>query len=403
MGINYVRYSIIMRIIQIGPYPLSRDCIQGGVEASVSGLAQEQSRTSEVHAFDFPRIGGKDCVEQDGKVIVHRFCNTGKRQVSTFRHVKAMAKEIGALNPDICHLHGTGLFSWLMYRQLKRMGLKVTVTIHGLVMVEKRNMLKKGITSKRVLQYCYQGMVEKRFLSQLSSAIVDTQYVKEMVNRYPIRRKPTMHVIPQGIDERYFRIKCSQDSRILLSVGAIVERKGHLLTLKAFERVRKSGIECKLMVVGTVSSQAYYEKMKKAIEESQFRDDIKLLVDVADDKLKQLYESSHVFVLHSEEESQGIAFVEAMATGMPVVATKVGGIPFVVADGKTGLLSDYGDINAFAENIKRMLLDSQLWHNLSDASVASSESYHWTSINDRIMALYGSEEGVFSKSSNTSE
>ena len=163
-----------MRIIQIGQYPLSRDCIQGGVEASVFGLAQEQSRTLEVHAFDIPRIGGKDCVEQDGKVIVHRFCNTGNRQVSTFHHVKAMAKEIGALNPDICHLHGTGWFPWLMYRQLKRMGLKVMVTIHGLVLVEKRNMLKKGITPKRVLQYCYQGMVEKRFLSQLSSAIVDT-------------------------------------------------------------------------------------------------------------------------------------------------------------------------------------------------------------------------------------
>lgn len=380
-----------MRIIQIGQYPLSRDCIQGGVEASVFGLAQEQARTSEVHAFDFPRIGGKDCVGQDGKVIVHRFCNTGKRQVSTLRQVKAMAKEIDALNPDVCHLHGTGLFSWLMYRRLKRMGLKVVVTVHGLYLVEKRNLLKKGITPKRVLQYCYQGMVEKRFLSQLSSAIVDTQYVKDMVNRYPIRRKPMMHVIPQGIDEHYFQIKCSQDSKILLSVGAIGERKGHLLTLKAYERVRKSGVECKLVIVGTVASQLYYEMLKDAIEKSEFRENIQLHVEVPDNELKRIYEASQVFVLHSEEESQGIAFAEAMAMGMPVVATKVGGVPFVVADGVTGLLSDYGDISAFAENIKRLLLDYQLWHNLSETSVEASGSYHWTGINDRIMALYDFE------------
>ena len=377
-----------MRIIQIGQYPLSRDCIQGGVEASVFGLAQEQSRTLEVHAFDIPRIGGKDCVEQDGKVIVHRFCNTGNRQVSTFHHVKAMAKEIGALNPDICHLHGTGWFPWLMYRQLKRMGLKVMVTIHGLVLVEKRNMLKKGITPKRVLQYCYQGMVEKRFLSQLSSAIVDTEYVKEKVKCYPIRRKPVMHVIPQGINESYYHIRCSQDSMTLLSVGAIGERKGCLLTLKAFERVRESGIACNLLMVGTVSSQAYYEKLKDAIGNSKYRDDVKLLIDVTDEALKRMYESSHIFVLHSEEESQGITFVEAMATGMPVVATKVGGVPYVVVDGVTGLLSEYGDITAFAENIKNLLLDFQLWQAFSVASVKSSEPYQWAYINDKIMSLY---------------
>ena len=377
-----------MRIIQIGQYPLSRDCIQGGVEASVFGLAQEQSRTLEVHAFDIPRIGGKDCVEQDGKVIVHRFCNTGNRQVSTFHHVKAMAKEIGALNPDICHLHGTGWFPWLMYRQLKRMGLKVMVTIHGLVLVEKRNMLKKGITPKRVLQYCYQGMVEKRFLSQLSSAIVDTEYVKEKVKCYPIRRKPVMHVIPQGINESYYHIRCSQDSMTLLSVGAIGERKGCLLTLKAFERVRESGIACNLLMVGTVSSQAYYEKLKDAIGKSEYRDDVKLLIDVTDEALKRLYESSHIFVLHSEEESQGITFVEAMATGMPVVATKVGGVPYVVVDGVTGLLSEYGDITAFAENIKNLLLDFQLWQAFSVASVKSSEPYQWAYINGKILSLY---------------
>ena len=386
-----------MRIIQIGPYPLSRDCIQGGVEASVFGLAQEQARTSEVHAFDFPRIGGKDCVEQDGKVIVRRFCNTGKRQVSTFRHVKAMAEEIGALNPDICHLHGTGWFPWLIFRRLKRMGLKVVVTVHGLLLVEKRNLLKKGITPKRVLQYCYQGMVEKRFLSHLSSAIVDTQYVKEMVNRYPIRRKPTMHVIPQGIDESFYCIKCSEDSKMVLSVGAIGERKGHLLLLNAFERAVDEGIEAQLVIAGTVAEAQYLERLQKAIAQSRCRDRISLLIDLTDKDLKQLYGKAHLFALHSEEESQGIVFAEAMATGMPVVATKVGGVPYVVADGVTGLLSDYGDINAFAENIKRLMLDSQLWHNMSDASKESAETYHWTSIKDRIMALYGSEERNLSK------
>lgn len=385
-----------MVIVQIGSYPLSADCIRGGVEASVFGLAQEQARTSKVHVFDVPRIGGTDCLEQDGQVHVHRFCNVGKWQMSTFRLVKTISEEICALNPDICHLHGTSLFSWLMYRRLRKKGLKTIVTIHGLIRVEKRNMLKNGVTPKRILQYCYQGMVEKRFLSQLTIAIVDTVYVEEMVNRYPIRRKPIMYVIPQGIDENYFRIKCSKNSRTLLSVGAICERKGHLLTLNAFERLRKKGVDCKLWVVGTVSSQEYCERIKDFIQKSEFRDDVELHVEASDDELKRMYEASHVFLLHSEEESQGIVFAEAMAMGMPVVATRVGGIPYVVVDGVTGLLSDYGDINAFADNIQRLFLDSQLWQSFSDASISSSKSYHWKNTNNRIMTLYEKETGASS-------
>lgn len=377
-----------MRIVQIGSYPLSRDCVRGGVEASVFGLAQEQARNMEVHVFDIPRIGGKSNMDLDGKVIVHRFCNAGKRQVSASRRVKAMAAEIGVLQPDVCHLHGTGLFSWLMYRRLKRMDLNVVVTIHGLVLVEKWNMLKKGITPKRVLQYVYQGMVEKCFLTRLPVAIVDTEYVKEMVNRYPIRKKPLMQVIPQGVNKDFFRIHCSQVPRSLLSVGAIGERKGQLLTLEAFECVRKTGVDCSLILVGTVASQAYYKRLCEAIEKSEYRDDINLCIDVTGEELKAMYENAHVFVLHTEEESQGMVFAEAMATGMPIIGTNVGGVPCVVENGKNGLLSNYGDVNAFAKNIQCLMTSEALWQNMSKASVKAADNYHWTKIGERILQLY---------------
>ena len=64
-------------IVQIGPFPLSSNHIQGGVEASVFGLAKAQSSTHEVYVFDTPRIGGSCVVEKIESVIVHRFCNLG--------------------------------------------------------------------------------------------------------------------------------------------------------------------------------------------------------------------------------------------------------------------------------------------------------------------------------------
>lgn len=381
----------MLRIVQIGPYPLSHDCIRGGVEASVFGLAQEQAKTSEVHVFDYPRIGGSNEVLYDGRVLVHRCNNTGEHLVSSSRQVRAMADRICALNPDACHIHGTGLFSWLMYRHLKRKGEKVVVTIHGLALVEKRNLLKKVFTFKRLLQYCYQGMVEKIFLSQLHSAIVDTEYVREMVHRYAIRKKPVMHVVPQGIKEDYFQINCSESSKTLLAVGSIGERKGHLLTLKAFEHVRTFWGDCKLIIVGSIANANYHRALLRAVDASRFRDDVIVRVDVKDDELKHLYETSHVFILHTEEESQGIVFAEAMATGMPVVATDVGGVPYVVGDGVSGLLSKYGDVEGFANHIIELLCNKDLWMSVSQSARMMAKAYHWQAITERIYEIYKGE------------
>lgn len=380
----------MMRVVQIGPYPESADCIKGGVEASVYGLAQEQGKSMEVHVFDIPRMGIKGTVKQDGSVTVHRFTNSGKRQVSMSKQVGRMIQEIVFLKPDICHIHGTNLFAWLMFCGLKKENLSVLVTIHGLICVEKLNQLMGCFSLLRLAQYLYQGVVEKKFLRQLPVAVVDTEYVNQMISKYPIGRKPEMHVIPQGISEDFFALNCSKESRVLLSVGAIGGRKGHLLTLEAFEGLRREGVEAELIVVGTVAEQSYYEKLLKSVSESDYKDSIRIMTNIPKQQLLELYEKAHVFVLHSEEESQGIVFAEAMATGMPIVATQVGGIPWVVRDGRNGLLSEYGNVDAFTDNIQKLMTDTSLWQSMSDTSLKVAESYHWYIIKDSIIELYHS-------------
>lgn len=377
-----------MRIVQIGLYPVSSKCIQGGVEASVYGLAQELSKVHEVHAFDLPRINGECGVEKDGLVIVHRYRNPGKKQFQVAGMVKVIAEEITSLRPDVCHIHGTGLFSWLMFRRLRRESMKVMTTVHGLVLIEKRNQLKKRFSLKCLSQYVYQGWVEKHFLSLLKIAVVDTEYVRDMVNRYPIGKKPEMVVIPQGISEDYYSMHCSSDSNVILSVGAFGERKGHLLTLQAFEKLRREGVCARLVIVGTIATPSYYESMLRFINLSDFKNDIIVIPNIAYEELKMIYASSHVFALHSEEESQGIVFAEAMAVGLPVVATRVGGVPFVVKDGESGLLSEYAEVNAFSKSIKKLFLDKQLWESMSQRAKETAMAYRWATIVDRITDLY---------------
>ena len=378
----------MFRVAQIGPYPQSADCIRGGVEASVYGLAQEQGKSMDVHVFDLPRIGEDNTVIKDGNVTVHRYNNPGKRQAFASLKVSKMIQEIKALNPDICHIHGTGLFAWLMYRGLTKEKQSVIVTIHGLLRIEKRNQLKARFSLKRFAQYLYQGAVEERLLKHLPVAIVDTEYVKQMILNYPIRKKPNMRVIPQGINEDFFSMECSCDSRILLSVGAMGRRKGHLHTLEAFEQLRRESVDAKLILVGTVAEPKYYDKMLQFVNRSNYKDDICIKPNLSKNELLRLYERAHVFVLHSEEESQGIVFAEAMATGMPVVSTTVGGVPFVVQQNVCGLLSEYGEAQAFKENMRTLLEDVQLWQSMSINSKRCAETYHWSIINKKIEELY---------------
>lgn len=376
------------RIVQIGPFPLSYNSGRGGVEASVMGLSHELSKKYEVHVFDVPRIGVETGIEEDGQLIIHRYCNNGRYHFISAISVNKVAKDIIALTPDICHIHGTSLFSWLIYRELKKAHFQVVVTVHGLACVEKRNSLRKKVTIKRLMQLLYQGWVERSFLNKLSMVIVDTEYVRDKVNSYLVRHRPVIHVIPQGIREEFFSISGFPNSRMLLSVGAIGERKGHMITLKAFEQVRKNGIDSSLVIAGVVSDQSYLENLKKAIDNSEFKKDVFLCLNASDDDLIELYKKARLFVLHSEEESQGIAFVEAMAAGLPVVATEVGGVPYVVRHQKTGLLSRYGCLKDFADNIQRLLVDDILWKKFSQASRIVAQSYHWGSITEMIEQCY---------------
>ena len=85
-----------------------------------------------------------------------------------------------------------------------------------------------------------------------------------------------------------------------------------------------------------------------------------------------------------EESGRG-----AMATGQPVVATKVRGIPYVVADGKSGLLCPYGNVDAMTDKAAKLMTDEALWMQYSAVAREIAKDYNWTSIVERIVQLYG--------------
>jgi N-acetyl-alpha-D-glucosaminyl L-malate synthase BshA len=104
----------------------------------------------------------------------------------------------------------------------------------------------------------------------------------------------------------------------------------------------------------------------------------------------ELLACADVFLLPSENESFGLAALEAMASGAPVVATRVGGLPEVVSDGEGGWLTAVGDIEAMTEAVLPLLRDPARWQAASDAARAHAvENFASDQIVPRYEAYYG--------------
>ena len=137
-----------------------------------------------------------------------------------------------------------------------------------------------------------------------------------------------------------------------------------------------------------MTDQDYYNELKKLIDTLPCKDRISLKPNIPKEDLISQYSEAHLFALHSQEESQGIVFAEAMATGLPVIATKVGGVPDVVKDGIAGFLSDYGDIHSFASSIVSLMSDNLKWDIMSTNSRTAAKEYSWHIIKDSIDNIY---------------
>lgn len=384
-----------MKIIQIGSYPLNPTLIKGGVEASVYGISVELSKFNELVVIDIPKHEIKaDSCEQLDSIKVYRFYSKNMKNSASIIRLNEIVSIIKTNKPDICHIHTTGLFSLLIYVLLRLNKIPTIVTVHGLLHIEKQNVWRKKHSLQNLSRYLIQSATEFIFLSLTSKVIVDTKYVENAIHKYKkqgkIFRQPICDVIPQGINSIFFTLESQPQINTLLSVGAINKRKGYLSLIAAMEIVISKCPEVKLAILGIDSDRKYYGAVQQSIIDKGLEKSIEIYPNAPFDKVLMFYANSEIFVLHSEEESQGIVFCEAMAAGKAIVATNVGGIPWVVKNNVNGLLSDYGDIDTFANHIITLLRDKDIRLKMENTNKTQSLKYDWKVIANQIVEVYKS-------------
>ena len=148
--------------------------------------------------------------------------------------------------------------------------------------------------------------------------------------------------------------------RIVLYVGRVSRRKGVDELVKAFARVAESEWDPVLLIAGR-EDPGYGRLVREIAVRERVAERVRFLGPVPNSEVPDLMCSASVFA-YASRGGEGIprAILEAMACGVPVVATRVAGVPEAVRDGVTGFLAEVGDVEGLAKGILRLLRDEEL-------------------------------------------
>jgi len=174
-------------------------------------------------------------------------------------------------------------------------------------------------------------------------------------------------VVPTLIDLR--RVKPAKESAIptILYAGWLVREKGVGELIEAFSQVVRAWPQVRLIVCGGGPTEA---EIRARIVALGLADSVELRGWVSDLKLAEVIATAAVLALPSHTEGLPTTLLEAMAAGVPVVATRVGGIPELIADGRTGWLIDVGDVDRLADRLSAMLGEQKARLKMGEAARA---------------------------------
>jgi glycosyltransferase involved in cell wall biosynthesis len=377
-------------VVMVGEFPRDPAFIKGGIQASVYGLARtlkEFDSVGEVRVFALPvdRAEPQAPKNIDG-IAVRYFGVPWKFMSSSAIYAPDVLRGVPRTGASVLHVHGTGLLQAVLCVGARLRKTPLIWTIHGITAKETADKLRKTKTPAALMRHILYRLLETLQLWVSPTVIVDTPYVLDEI--YAMAEN--IHVIPQGIftEELAPCREAKREKPVILSLGVMEARKGHHLTLEAFAKTLKPVPKARLIIAGAETDTAYTATLRARATELGVADKVEILTDLPRARVLELLCEAKIFALHSQEESQGIVFCEAMAAGLPIVATHVGGIPFVVSDDKTGILTPYGDVDAFAAAFTRLLTNDEEYDTMAAAAIEAGRHFDWETVAGQVLDLY---------------
>ena len=386
---------VVLACIRYPPAP-------GGAETHVAALAEgfaKRGHEVEVHTTDLhkevPFERREMPSEVNGvRVVRHRGRTPGK----TFHYVFAptMLRALGdaARRADVVHAHSYGYFPTMAAARAARAAGKpfvFTPHFHPPWSME-------GGTARKVLRKAYDPTFGRYVLSRADRIIgVSSGEVDVMAEFLPFDRAK-VRVIPNGFHPARFdpapscaafreSLGLAATTPLVVFAGRLASNKGLHHLVPAFAALKERHPHARLVLAGEDQDQrARLEALSRRLGVA---DRVHFTGHLSEDLYRSALAAGDVFALPSEWEAFGIVLVEAMACGVPCVATRVGGAPDVVVDGVTGRVVPYGDEKALSDALDGLLSDRALAARMGAAGRERAfKEYSWDAVVERTLDLY---------------
>jgi sugar transferase (PEP-CTERM/EpsH1 system associated) len=335
----------------------------GGLERNVVNQVKEGDALGQrVSVICLERLGVlADRVEALGGQVI---C-LDKRPGIRFSLIRRMRAVLRDLEPDIVHTHQIPTLFYAGPAAQLLVRTRVVHTEHGLPLVASR--------------------AKTRWLARWSALHCDlffclTQEMAVELKRQRIVPDRKLRVIKNGIETAHYRssvdptvvrlsLGVSPSAPLIGTVGRLVEIKQQDLLIRAFAEVRRRCPDAHLVLVGDGPERPVLERLC-----DQLRIGPSVHFAGYQPNVAEYLHAMTCFALTSRSEGTPQAVLEASMAGLPVVATRVGGLPEVVEDGRTGLLFSPGDKEALARALLQLIEDRPLARSLGEAARQHVES-----------------------------
>jgi glycosyltransferase involved in cell wall biosynthesis/2-polyprenyl-3-methyl-5-hydroxy-6-metoxy-1,4-benzoquinol methylase len=197
--------------------------------------------------------------------------------------------------------------------------------------------------------------------------------------------------VPYGVDLERFntantRLPRTTDALRILFIGPIGVQKGIKYLLEGIAALRQNGLKIELTVIGQIE-----EDFKGWFNSSPLRNEITRHISyVANRELPEYFHSADLFCLPSLQEGLALVLAEAMATGLPIVATANTGAAEFVREGIDGFVIPPADVNALTEAIQRCTSDREALSQMGESAAMHIQEFSWDRYGESIFATYAS-------------
>lgn len=363
-----------------------------GVVTSISSLKEAYERKGHEAYVFAPRV--EDYVDQEKNVFRYRSVNlTSKVKYPlpiplSFR----VKKIITEFNPDIVHIHHPFLLSSVAIMYGKRLGIPKILTLH--TQYEQYAHYVSPIP-ERLTQEAIK-MIIHNLSYKIDCITTPSESMRKLIRSYGVKNR--IEIIPNAIhlisfkeDDVFKRTEIKkkynlkEDDKIILFVGRVASEKSIDKIIKALAIIKKRDIsKVKLLIIGDGPAM---DELKQLARTLKIEKDVIFAGTVSYEEIRHYYKMAYVFTIASTTETFGIVTIEALASGVPVLAVKASGAVDILTDGVDGLLVD-NDVEKFANALEKIIREPELREKLSRGALKTSEKYSIDTISERMLNLY---------------